>query len=50
MLEKGHPCIKLFSDWMINNIFAPDKISLHYNCAIRYYSRAIVERPMHLVT
>ncbi|HOV28397.1 MAG TPA: hypothetical protein PK566_18840 [Pseudobacteroides sp.] len=44
MLEKGHPCIKLFSDWMINNIFAPDKISLHYNCAIRYYSRAIVER------
>jgi len=44
MLEKGHPCIKLFSDWIINNIFAPDKISMHYNCAIRYYSRAIVER------
>jgi hypothetical protein len=44
MLEKGHPCIKLFSDWMIKNIFAPDKISMYYNCAIRYYSRAIVER------
>lgn len=44
MLEKGHPCIKLFSDWMLNNIFAPEKISMYYNCAIRYYSRAIVER------
>jgi hypothetical protein len=44
MLEKGHPVIKLFSDWMLNNIFAPNKISMHYNCAIRYYSRAIVER------
>ncbi|WP_283592148.1 hypothetical protein [Clostridium butanoliproducens] len=44
MLEKEHPCIKLFSDWMIQNIFALDKISIYYNCAIRYYSRAIVER------
>ncbi|WP_400245925.1 hypothetical protein AB3U99_04875 [Niallia sp. JL1B1071] len=44
MLEKGHPCTKLFSDWMLNNIFAPEKISMYYNCAIRYYSRAIVER------
>jgi hypothetical protein len=44
MLEKGHPVIKLFSDWMLNNIFAPNKICMHYNCAIRYYSRAIVER------
>ncbi|MFS0594425.1 hypothetical protein AB1L05_22895 [Cytobacillus horneckiae] len=44
MLEKGHLCIKLFSNWMLNNIFAPEKINLYYNCAIRYYSRAIVER------
>lgn len=44
MLEKGHPCIKLFSDWMIKNIFDTDKISMNYNCAIRYYGRAIVER------
>lgn len=44
MLEKGHPCIKLFSDWIINNIFDSDRISMHYSCAIRYYSRAIVER------
>lgn len=44
MLEKGNPCIKLFADWIIKNIFAPDKISMHYSCAIRYYSRAIIER------
>jgi hypothetical protein len=44
MLEEGHPCIKLFSDWMIENVFASDKISMYYNCAIRYYSRAIIER------
>ncbi len=44
MLEKGHPCIKLFSDWMIENIFASDKIGINYSCAIRYYSRAIAER------
>jgi len=44
MLEKEDPCITLFGEWMIKNIFAPDKISLNYNCAIRYYSRAIVER------
>ncbi|MBN3525066.1 hypothetical protein [Paenibacillus apiarius] len=44
MLEKGYPYIKLFSDWMIKNVFAPDKISMYYSCAIRYYSRAIVER------
>lgn len=44
MLQKGNPCIKLFSDWIIKNIFARDKISMHYSCAVRYYSRAIVER------
>ncbi len=44
MLEKGNPCLKLFSDWVMNNVFAPDKIGMNYSCAIRYYSRAIIER------
>mgnify|MGYP002508038531 CR=1 FL=1 len=44
MLEKGHPCIKLFGNWMIENVFASDKIGMYYSCAIRYYGRAIVER------
>lgn len=44
ILEKGHPCIKLFCDWVIKNIFASDKINMNYSCAVRYYSRAIVER------
>lgn len=44
MIVRGHPCIKLFSDWMIKNVFASDKISMYYSCATRYYSRAIVER------
>lgn len=44
MIEKGNPCLKSFGDWVINNVFAPDKIGMNYSCAIRYYSRAIVER------
>lgn len=44
MIEKGNPCLKAFGDWVISNVFAPDKICTIYSCAIRYYSRAIVER------
>lgn len=40
-LEKEN--IKLFSDWVIENIFSDENIVNTKNAAIRYYGRAIVE-------
>ncbi len=48
MLQEGNPYIEYFSDFMLNNIFALDKLNENYNCAIRYYARAIVERSYKL--
>ncbi|WMT40487.1 hypothetical protein RE628_25400 [Paenibacillus sp. D2_2] len=43
-LTEEHPTLKTMAQWMLVNIFDPDKVAITLNAVIRFAARAVVER------